>query len=128
MKLMEEITTLASSESASVSTLLRKCLVLAHTLRNDRLKTWAESELNGYQEEGDAVPGYRKTVAQAKGFFIGPAGAYIKDQPIPAEALKEEHRHWAEEARLTQPIAAYESAKADSSHGFRLACRAHCVL
>ena len=51
---------------------------------------------------------------QAKGLFIGSAGAYLNDQPIPAGALKEEHRHWAEVALLAQPIAAYESAKADS--------------
>ena len=98
-----------------MSTILRKCLVLAHTLHNDRLKTWAESELNGYHDE---VPDYRKTPAQAKGLFLGPAGAYINDQPIPAQALKKEHRHWAEEVWLRQPIAAYESAKPDSRMAF----------
>jgi hypothetical protein len=42
MKLVDEIIELSSSESGSVATLLRKCLVLAHTIKNDRLKTWAE--------------------------------------------------------------------------------------
>jgi hypothetical protein len=114
--LVDEIITVASSEAASVSTLLRKCLVLAHTLRNDRLKTWAESELNGYQgEDESSFPDYRKTPAYAKGIFIGAGGAYFKDQPIPAEALRKQHRHWAETVLLGQPIAAYERAESHSS-------------
>lgn len=32
----------------------------------------------------------------------------INDQPLPPSILKEEHRHFAETAILTQPIAAYE--------------------
>ncbi len=118
MKLIDEIITLASNESASVSTLLRKCLVLAHMLRNDRLQVWAQSELDGYQGEPAEIPEYRKTVAHAKGLFLGPAGVYIDGQPIPAVALKEEHRHWAEEATLAQPIAAYEGVAADSKMVF----------
>jgi hypothetical protein len=114
MKLVDEIITLASSDSGSVSTLLRKCLVLAHTLRNDRLKHWAESELNGYHGEED-IPDYRKTSAAAKGLFLGPMGSYLQDQPIPPGALKEEHRAWAESAALNQPIAAYENAPRESN-------------
>jgi hypothetical protein len=118
LNLVEEIITLASSESASVSTLLRKSLVLAHTLRNDRLKTWAESELNGYEQKNDSVPSYRKTSAQARGLFVGPLGSYINDQPIPPAILEEHHRHWAQELELTQPIAAYENATANSKMVF----------
>ena len=118
MNLVDEIITLSSSESASVSTLLRKCLVLAYTLHNDRLKTWAENELNGYEGEGVEVPAYRKATAQAKGLFLGPFGASIDNQPIPAEALKEHHRHWAREIILGQPIAAYEGAEPDSRMAF----------
>ena len=39
MKLLDDIIDLASSEQGSVTTLLRKCLVLAHTLKNDRLRS-----------------------------------------------------------------------------------------
>jgi AbiTii len=36
-------------------------------------------------------------------------GAQLKNQPIPSYRLLDEHRHWAEEAVLRQPISAYES-------------------
>lgn len=113
MKLLDEIVELAASEHGSVSTLLRKCLVLAHTLKNDRLKVWTEKELQGY-ESGDEVPEYRKTVASAKGLFVGPFGAQMNNQPIPAAVLKKEHRHFADSVVLFQPIAAYEGMDADS--------------
>ncbi len=116
MKLLEEIISLASTESASISTLLRKCLVLAYTLRNDRLKSWVESELNGYESQDTVVPEYRKTAIHAKGLFLGGFGAQINNQPIPSTMLREEHRHWAEFAELKQPIASYEGV----SHGSRL--------
>jgi hypothetical protein len=112
MKLLDEIIDLAAADKGSVSTLLRKCLVLAHTLRNDRLKKWAEDELNGY--EGDeGIPEYRKTAATAKGFFIGPYGSQINDQPIPPAALRKEHRRFAVSVVLRQPIASYERVDPD---------------
>jgi hypothetical protein len=114
MKLLDEIIDLAASEKGSVATLLRKCLVLSHTLKNDRLKAWAENELNGYEGNADGVPEYRKTAAAAKGFFIGPLGARINDQPIPPAMLQEQHRRFAESAVLFQPIAAYENIRGDS--------------
>src|SRR5665213_136728 len=85
MKLIDEIIELASGEQGSVATILRKCLVLAHTLKNDRLKAWAENELNGYRTDNDeAVPEYRKTSVTAKGLFIGSFGAQINNQPTPS--------------------------------------------
>jgi hypothetical protein len=114
MKLLDEIIELAASEKGSVATLLRKCLVLSHTLRNDRLKAWAENELNGYEGNADGVPEYRKTAAAANGLFIGPLGARIDDQPIPAAMLQEQHRRFAESDVLLQPIAAYENIRGGS--------------
>jgi len=114
MKLLDEIVELAASETGSVATLLRKCLVLAHTLKNDRLKVWAESELNGYDPNDAGIPEYRKTAAAAKGFFIGPLGARINDQPIPPAMLQERHRRFAESVVLFQPIAAYENISGNS--------------
>jgi hypothetical protein len=49
MKLLDEIVDLAIDNQASISVLLRKCLVLAHQLKNDRLRSWVENELNGLQ-------------------------------------------------------------------------------
>jgi hypothetical protein len=118
MKLVDEINEiieLAAGEKGSVATLLRKCLVVAHTLRNDRLKLWVEKELNGY-ESTDEVPEYRKTAATAKGLFLGSRGERINDQPLPPAFLEQEHKHMAESVVLFQPIAAYEGV----GHGARL--------
>jgi hypothetical protein len=118
MKLLDEIIDLAVSEEGSISTLLRKCMVLAHTLRNDRLRVWAESELNGYNVSDDEVPEYRKVVAPAKGLFLGPAGAQIDNQPIPSAMLEEEHRQFTEFVVLSEPIAAYEDVGHDARMRF----------
>jgi AbiTii len=107
MKLLDEIIDLAVDNSSSVSVVLRKCLVLAHTLKNERLKTWVEKELNGY-DNGDELPEYRRVETVAKGLFVGPLGPMINDQPLAAFVLEPEHRHFATKARLVQPIAAYE--------------------
>ncbi|MGO9270396.1 MAG: hypothetical protein ACLQOO_09115 [Terriglobia bacterium] len=108
MKVLDEIIELAVSEGGSVTTLLRKCLVLAHTLKNDRLKVWAENELNGYDPNDAGLPEYRKTVASAKGSFLGPGGAQLQNQPLPPGMLDEQHRHLANSAVLFQSTACYE--------------------
>src|SRR5262249_20878813 len=106
MKLVDDIIESIDSGQA-LSASLRKCLVLAHQLKNERLRTWAEKELNGY-EKGDTVPSYQETTVVAKGTFLGPLGAAIYDQPIPAAILARKHRDFAERVTLRQPIAAYE--------------------
>jgi hypothetical protein len=113
MKLLDEIIDLAASDNGSVATLLRKCLVLAHALNNDRLKAWAEKELNGYDRD-DSVPEYRKTATGAKGHFVGPFGSEIRNQPIPPAVLEEKHRAFAESVVLFQPIASYEDVDGGS--------------
>ena len=65
MKLVDEIIDLATDDKAPISVVLRKCLVLAHDLKNDRLKSWADNELNGYDRESD-LPAYRKIGIVAK--------------------------------------------------------------
>ena len=48
VKLLDEIIDLAIDQSADVAGFLRKCLVLAYQLKNDSLKSWIGSELEGY--------------------------------------------------------------------------------
>jgi hypothetical protein len=105
---VDEIIDLAASEKGSVATLLRKCLVLGDTLKNNQLKVWAENELLGFEGKDDELPEYRKVPALAKGLFIAPRGGAINEQPIPSVMLEEHHRYLAETALLVQPIASYE--------------------
>jgi hypothetical protein len=109
MQLLDEIIALAIDGNGKTPVLLRKCLLLALQLKNDRLSYWAERELDGYSEKDDP-PEYRRTTGMAKGYFLGPFGASISDQPLPASVLKEEHRHWARDIQLRQPIVAYEDS------------------
>ena len=48
MQLLEEIIELAVDDNGSLSALLRKCLVLSFRLKNERLRMWADKELDGY--------------------------------------------------------------------------------
>jgi AbiTii len=107
MQLIKEIIHLAADSKNSVSDILRKCLVLAYALDNEKLKDWVENELNGYKNE-ESLPDYRKIRVVAKGLFLGPNGAQLDNQPLPAAVLKEEHRHFAQTANLNQPIIVYD--------------------
>jgi AbiTii len=107
MQLLDEIIELAVDGNTQTTTLLRKCLLLARRLKNARLREWVEKELNGY-EASDELPDYRRTTGVAKGLFLGPFNSSISDQPLPAHVLRKEHRHWASEITLRQPIVAYE--------------------
>ncbi|ACF01661.1 hypothetical protein Rpal_3157 [Rhodopseudomonas palustris TIE-1] len=110
MKLLDEIASDAIDDTTSLSVLLRKCLLLAHHLKNDKLKAWADQELNGYSD-ADALPPYRKIRITATGSFAGPFGNVLNNQPLASSILNKDHRHWAESANLTQPIAAYDIGK-----------------
>src|SRR6266849_1075300 len=98
--LLDDIIALATDNKQSITVLLRKCLILAHQLKNDRLKKWATLELNGYPSN-DALPDYRITPAQAKGHFTGPGGSAWNRYPIPPALLEEKHRGFAKEVHLT---------------------------
>jgi AbiTii len=108
MSLLEDIIKAITETDEKTSSILRKCLVLSYKLKNDSLKSWVSKELNGYDYDDPDMPEYRKINAPAKGLFLGSFGRQINDQPIPSAVMKEEHRLWAERAKLTQPIAAYE--------------------
>jgi HAMP domain-containing protein len=86
---------------------LRKCLVVATRLKNDRLKGWVLGELNGYENK-EALPPYRVKRIQAKGFFVGPFQSQLRDQGLPSAILDENDRWWATTAYMMERVAAYE--------------------
>lgn len=113
--LLDDIIDLAADNQQSITVLLRKCLVLASQLKNERLKSWANQELNGYSSEED-LPNYRVTPAQAKGHFSGPFGSGWNYFPIPPAVLEEKHQRFALRVALVQAISAYEDI-VNSSRG-----------
>ena len=107
MKLLDEIVDLAVDDETPLSVLLRQCLVLSYQLKNERLKAWAEKELDGYADD-DALPDYRVTNTFSKGVFFGAFGSKIENQPIPTLMLKEHHRALVEKAYFRSPIASFQ--------------------
>ena len=69
MNLLEDIQNAASDPSSSVSTLLRKCRILAARLGNQRLEDWIVWESDGYPEDVP-VPKYRIWSLQVRGKFL----------------------------------------------------------
>ena len=119
MKLLNEIIEAATDQNISVAATLRKCLILAFELKNEKLKAWVEAELNGYDRSGE-VPEYRKLHLHSKGNFQGPFGAWIPGRPLPMAVLEETHRKYLDPAILSEPIASYEEGvtKAEKSGEF----------
>ncbi len=105
--LLDDIINLAIDGKQPLPDILRKCLLLGHELKNERLKEWANQELSGYKSPAD-IPDYRHMQGIAKGHFMGAYGGDIKNYPIPPAALEEEHRHWAREVYLPHGVSAYE--------------------
>jgi hypothetical protein len=113
--LLDDIINLATDDKQSIVVLLRKCLVLAHRLKNAQLTSWVNKELNGYGEH-NAVPDYRKTPAPSEGLFIGPGWSQLT-YPIPPSSLDERHRQFAQEVHLAQGISAYEQLIREGKDG-----------
>ena len=111
MKLLNEIIEAATDSKEPVTNTLRKCLILAFELKNEKLKVWVEGELNGFSRDGD-IPEYRKVHLHSKGNFQGPGGAWIPKRPLPMGVLETHHRELLDPAILSEPLASYESTSA----------------
>jgi AbiTii-like protein len=109
MMLLDDIIQTAVDSNQRLSVLLRKCLLLAYELKNDRLKSWANQELNGYPSS-DSLPEYRIIRAGAYGHLLGPLQAEMHNYPIPSVVLEEKLRVFALKVYLRQAVSAYEDA------------------
>ncbi|MDX0009165.1 hypothetical protein GOB40_21030 [Sinorhizobium meliloti] len=106
MALIDDIIHSLTETREPIEDVLRRCLVLAYRMKNEPLKHWVEKELNGYGLD-EELPDYRQAIGTAKGLFLGSFGRQLPNQPLASGVLKQEHRHWARNIRLRQPIAAY---------------------
>lgn len=87
MTLLREIQDAASSDGTRVTSLLRRCKILAARLQSAELAAWVDLELNGYPSPDD-LPDYRKFAhADVKGNFVGQWGSALNDAPIPIQSL-----------------------------------------
>ena len=107
MNLLEDIQNAASDPSSSVSTLLRKCRILAARLGNQKLEDWIVWESNGYPEDV-SVPNYRIWQLQVRGNFLGPYSKY-NHAPIPTVNLPKNVQKNYSEYKCRFSIASVES-------------------
>ena len=91
MSLLREIQYTAIDSNAELTTLLRKCKVLAARLGNAEFKQWVESELSGYNSK-EELPDYRVLHVNSKGHFSGLFGSGLRNADIPMFSIPEELR------------------------------------
>ena len=108
MSLLRDIQAAAIDPNTDVSTLLRKCKILAVRLGNEEFKKWVDSELNGYQNV-DALPDYRILNTESRGDFSGAFGRNLTNAPIPPSCLPKQFRDSVTKSYLRAPISAYDS-------------------
>jgi hypothetical protein len=106
MSLLDEIQTNLIGPTP-LSDVLRKASVLAYRLKNQELKEWAQSELNGYQ--GDTpLPEYRIAIVPSRGDFFN--GAWMhRDQPMPTQVLPDDLYEQVRRLELRHSVRELES-------------------
>ncbi len=107
MSLLRDIQSAAIDSSVPLSTLLRKCKVLAARLGNNEFKAWIDSELNGYESK-EGLPEYRIAHVNSKGHFSGPFQSGLRNADIPMTCMPEELRENLSHTYLMSPVAALE--------------------
>lgn len=107
MSLLRDIQDAAINSEIDISTVLRKCKVLAVKLGNENFKNWVDQELNGYNNI-DNLPDYRILSVDSKGDFSG-ASRRVKNADIPLLCIPEQLRETFSIAYCAEPISAYES-------------------
>jgi hypothetical protein len=106
MNLIEEIQQMAADESASISSLLMKCKILAAKTKNKEFGDWVNKELDGYESLED-VPGYRFIRTHSFGTLINPV-KQMNNVPIPPGSMPEKYSDFVQQEYLLRGISMYE--------------------
>jgi len=111
MDSLEQIKEGAVGNEMPLDEVLRRCLILASTLRHEPLKEWARSELNGYLSV-DNIPSYRSLNVQI--YFNAVSFRTIAtSQPVPPGTFPPELAAKATTIRLPNPVAEIEGWATD---------------
>lgn len=115
MKLIGDIINELVDTQVSITSPLLKTKVLASRLGNTELLNWVNSELNGYDPDGD-VPEHRKTGATVSGSYIN--GRYqFYDQPLPLVGLPDKLVKLMTSIEFYQSVTTLESMVKDNESG-----------
>jgi hypothetical protein len=107
MALLDDIIETATDDKMPIGTLLRKCLVLEQTFKNEKFRFWLNRELDGYEDSAE-LPTYRNFNAVSYGYFVGMMGREINNQPLALHILDKADRQRMENCPLVQPASSYE--------------------
>ena len=116
MTLLRDIQEAAIDSNVPITSLLRRCKVLAARLGSTEFKNWIDNELNGYRAETE-VPQYRVIGVNSKGHFSGPFQSELNNADIPLSFIPEKFRDDLRTAYLMEPIAALETLAAKTDSG-----------
>lgn len=105
MDILQQIQEDLLNQNISVSDVLRKARVLAHQIKNEDLKKWTISELDGYPSK-DAVLGYRIMKTSCFGVWTDGSTWSASNQPVPTYKIKDEKLK-----RLATTYVAWEGVK-----------------
>ncbi len=108
MSLLRDIQDATIDANVDITTVLRKCKLLANRLGHKEFSIWVDQELNGYKTY-DLIPDYRIFPVHSKGHFSGPMGSMIKNGDIPLGCIPEKYRDKMKNSYAAQPISAYVS-------------------
>jgi AbiTii len=104
MSLLREIQDAATNDTGDLTTVLRKCRILATRLKHNGLKNWTQNELDGYLLEKN-LPDYRVRQCHSFGNFFGTFGRQLQNAPIPLTSIPEEFRKILTQIRFQQGVA-----------------------
>lgn len=103
--------------SQDLSSLLRKCRILAQRLGNNDLKAWVSKELDGYAPD-DQLPDYRVlSRALILADYFGAFGSALQNVTTPNSSIPEEIRDFVAGVRATQGVREIQEQIAQSKDG-----------
>src|SRR6266508_2611236 len=106
MSLLREIQDDLSTKDIDLTSVLRKCKILAARLGSEEFARWVNLELNGYPD-GEAVPEYRRLHSYCYASFFG--AWQISKQAVPWGLIDEDIRKLLEHRDVTTGIAGIAS-------------------
>ena len=116
MSLLRDIQNAAIDTNTDLTSLLRKCKVLAVRLGSEEFKSWIDGELSGYKSV-DALPEYRALQVNSKGHFSAGFGSALTHADIPLMCIPEEARKVMSHFYNTLPVASIEALVKDCNEG-----------
>ena len=115
MKLISDIINELVDSNVSITSPLLKTKVLASRINNVELLNWVNSELNGYDSEGE-VPAYRQTGASISGSYLN-GNWQFNNQPLPLVGLPDKLVETISKIEFYQSVTTLESMVKDHESG-----------